>query len=127
MLEELLASLEERNGLRTHYWWYLSKAALELERADEFTAVARAATSSPWVESASAFAARDFERAAEILAAVEARPVEAATRRWAAEAHFAAGRRAEGEAELERALAFWRSVGATADVHEAQSLLAAAS
>jgi hypothetical protein len=54
-------------------------------------------------------------------------PLEAAARRRAAEALFAAGRRAEGEAMLEPALAFWRSVGATAYLHEGEALLAAAS
>src|SRR3954469_13289646 len=43
----------------------------------------------------------------------------------AAEERFAAGSRAEGEAELERALAFWRSVGASGYLDEAGALAAA--
>jgi hypothetical protein len=62
-----------------------------------------------------------------IYASIGAKPPEAATRRRLAESHFAAGRQHEGEVELERALAFWRSVGATAYLHEGEALLAAAS
>jgi hypothetical protein len=44
----------------------------------------------------------------------------------AAEGFVREGRRAEADVELKRALAFWRSVGATAYVREAEALLAAA-
>jgi hypothetical protein len=50
---------------------------------------------------------------------------EAFYRLAAAEALIAAGRRAEGEAELERALAFYRSVDATAYLERAETLLTA--
>jgi hypothetical protein len=70
---------------------------------------------------------RGVYKQSEIFAGMRARPPEAAARRRAAEAHFAAGRRAEGEAELERALDFWRSVGATTYLREGEALLAAAS
>jgi hypothetical protein len=42
-----------------------------------------------------------------------------------AEALLAPGRRHEGEAELARALAFFRSVGAAADVGRGEAVLAA--
>jgi len=52
-------------------------------------------------------------------------PDEADARLRAAEEAIEAGRRAEGERELERALALWRSLGATAYVLEGEALLAA--
>ena len=53
------------------------------------------------------------------------RPDEAFVRLSAAEAIAAAGRRPEANVQLERALAFYRSVGATAYVREAEALFAA--
>ena len=51
----------------------------------------------------------------------------AAARVAAAEAHLAVGRRAEADVQLDRALAFYRSVDATALISEAERLLPAAS
>ena len=53
-------------------------------------------------------------------------PGEAFARLWAAEKLLAEGRRAEADEQLERALAFWRSVGATRYVAEAEALRAQA-
>ena len=50
---------------------------------------------------------------------------EADARLRAAEQHAAAGRRAEASAELDRALAFYRSVGATRYIRQGEALLAA--
>jgi hypothetical protein len=50
---------------------------------------------------------------------------EADARLRAAEKHVREGRRADADAQLQKALAFYRSVGATAYVREAESLLAA--
>jgi hypothetical protein len=126
LLDELLAAMAERNALRSHYWWYLSEAAVEFGRLGEFLALARAGAG-PWVEAATARAEGDLERPVEIFESVGARPLEAAARQRAAEALFAAGRRAECEAKLEPALAFWRFVGATGYVDQGEALLAAAS
>ena len=52
-----------------------------------------------------------------------ARPDEAFARLRAAEAMAAAGRRPEADVQLERALAFYRSVGATVYVREAEAPL----
>jgi hypothetical protein len=43
----------------------------------------------------------------------------------AAEQSIEGGRRAEGEAELARALTLWRALGASANVREGEALLAA--
>jgi class 3 adenylate cyclase/tetratricopeptide (TPR) repeat protein len=80
----------------------------------------------PWFEAAVASASGDFRDAADVYAGIGALPEEASARLRAAESFVAEGRRAEADAELNRALAFWRSVRATAYVREAEALLAAA-
>ena len=67
---------------------------------------------SRWTEAASAYPRTDFVTAAEALATAGAKPEEAAARVRAAEALAREGRRPEAEAQLEAALAFYRSVGA---------------
>jgi len=52
-------------------------------------------------------------------------PDEALARLRAAEVSAAAGRRAEADEHLQRALAFYRSVGATRYIREGEALLAA--
>ena len=51
---------------------------------------------------------------------------EALARLFGGEELIDAGRRAEGEAELEKALAFYRSVGATFFIQRGETLLAPA-
>ena len=63
--------------------------------------------------------------AAEIYGEMGTGPEEAYARLRAAENLVREGRRAEADAELERALAFWRTAGATAYVREGEALLAA--
>ena len=80
----------------------------------------------PWIGAALAYDAGDFAVAAEQYAAIGARPEEAFSRLRAADRFVQEGRRAEADTELQKALAFWRSVGATAHVREGEALLAAA-
>ena len=61
----------------------------------------------------------------DVYAAIGDLPSEAEARLLGAEALLAGGRRGEGEEQLARALAFFRSVGATADVRRGEELLAA--
>ena len=56
---------------------------------------------------------------------METRPHEAYTRLRAAETLIADNRRTEADEQLEKALAFFRSVGATRYVREAEALLSA--
>jgi hypothetical protein len=67
----------------------------------------------------------DFERAAGIYAQIGSRPHEAFARLSAAESLLADGRRVEGNAQLERALTFYRKVGAIAYIRHGEGLLAA--
>ncbi|HEY3068702.1 MAG TPA: adenylate/guanylate cyclase domain-containing protein [Gaiellaceae bacterium] len=77
-----------------------------------------------WIDAAKAFVLDDFQRAAEIYAEIGSLPDEALARLRAAEALLADGRRAEGDQELQKALSFYRSAGATAYLREGETLLA---
>jgi hypothetical protein len=81
----------------------------------------------PWTEVSTAIAAGEFERAAEILARFGARTLEADVWLRAARAGAADRRRVETAARLAPALAFYREVGASSFVREAEALLAEAS
>jgi class 3 adenylate cyclase/tetratricopeptide (TPR) repeat protein len=97
-----------------------------LGRAQDFLDAAPGARmSNPWLEAALAYAAGDFGAAAEVYARIGALPEEAYARLRAAEAFVREGRRAEADAQLQPALAFWRSVDAAAYVREGEALLAA--
>jgi class 3 adenylate cyclase/tetratricopeptide (TPR) repeat protein len=97
-----------------------------LGRQDEFLEAVSHAMKipSPWREAAAAYTAGDFLRATEVYGRIGARPEEAYARLRAAESLVQDGRRAEADHELQGALAFWRSVGATAYVREGEALLA---
>jgi thioredoxin-like negative regulator of GroEL len=72
-----------------------------------------------------AYARRDFAAAAEILHRTGSRPEEPEARLRAAEELMAEGRRAEADEQLQHALEFYRSVGATRYVRECEALFAA--
>jgi hypothetical protein len=108
--------------------WYLDLAfaLAELGRASDLAPVSTLrGDSSPWRDALAALAADDFAAAAEHLGGIGLRPSEAYARLRAAEQLIAAGRRSDGEAQLARARAFYREVGATAYLREADALLAA--
>ena len=67
----------------------------------------------------------DFAAAADLFYEIGYLDEEAHARLRAAEQLFHAGRRSEADAHLEKALAFYRSVGATRCLREAEALLAA--
>jgi len=79
----------------------------------------------PWVSAARLFAAGDLRAAADVCSSMGAVTQEARDRLWLAEALLEQNRRAEADVELQRSLAFYRSVGATRYVREAEGLLAA--
>jgi class 3 adenylate cyclase len=107
--------------------WFIHLAiALDaLGKRDELLdAAPRARAATRWLDAAKAYAAKDFAGAAEILLAMPSLPEAALADLRAAEAAIAAGNRPEGDFHLQRALAFWRSVGATRYVREGEALLA---
>jgi len=79
----------------------------------------------PWVDAALAVVDERFSDAAARLRAIGDTAAEADMRLRAAEQHAAAGRRAEASAELDLALAFYRSVRATRYIRQGEALLAA--
>jgi hypothetical protein len=95
-----------------------------LGREGELLEVVSQAGPTPWLEAATAYLEDDFPGAAEIYGEIGSLPDEGFARLRAAEAFLDDGRRAEADAQLEPALAFWRSVGATAHVREGEALLA---
>jgi tetratricopeptide (TPR) repeat protein len=77
-----------------------------------------------WARAGSAFGRGDAIGSAEILGGIGAVASEAYCRLTAARQLVEAGRRAEADEQLRRALAFYRSVGAKRYVREGESLLA---
>jgi class 3 adenylate cyclase/tetratricopeptide (TPR) repeat protein len=98
-----------------------------LGRDDEIRAGRGSTPPTPWSDAALAIADGDFARAGDILEGTGARTLVAAARLGAAKQLVAEGRRAEAAAQLAPALAFYREVGASAYVRQAEGLLAAAS
>ncbi len=80
---------------------------------------------SPWLRASLAAASLDFRAAADLFEGMGIVSHEAFFRLRAAEQLVDEGRRAEADEQLRRALAFYRSVGATRYVREGEALLAA--
>jgi class 3 adenylate cyclase/tetratricopeptide (TPR) repeat protein len=119
---ELLSSLE---GATTGFGaMTLALEAETLGVAEGLPAVLAALAHRPWARAATAVVEGDFERAVEIAAENEWRTDEAELRLRAAEALVRAGRRAEADVHLRKALDFYRSVGATRYIREGEALLA---
>jgi tetratricopeptide (TPR) repeat protein len=109
-------------------WGYIHAPLLgivlhALGRGDELATVTAGATlRTPWLEASLASATGDFARAAGIYEQMGDRPDEAYARLKAAEQLIGQDRRPEAEEQLERALAFFSSVRATAYIREAEML-----
>jgi class 3 adenylate cyclase/tetratricopeptide (TPR) repeat protein len=96
-----------------------------LGRGGELAAATGAMVPTPWLRAATALAVDDFERAADGYAQIGSLPDEAFARLRAAERLLGAGQRATGGAQLQRALALFRQVGATAYLRQGAALVAA--
>ena len=96
----------------------------DLGRKDRPAFVDAAKRPQPWVQVAVAISEGRLGQAVDRLADMGARTFEAAVRlRYAAQL-VSGGRRAEADAQLQQALAFYRSVGATRYIRESEALLA---
>jgi hypothetical protein len=101
-------------------------AAHDLGRGEEYlTCIEQFGRTGAWAEVAAAISVGDFLAAAETCREIGYRPGEAYARLRMARELVEEGRRAEADAELQRALGFWREVGATRYVREGEALLAA--
>ena len=129
LTEELLAEWKAQklriSGSDNEWLNDLIAVLPELGRENEFLEVDEAEMTTPWRRAARKVFLGDYLEAAEMYATLGAKPTEAYVRLRAAGAFVRAGRRQEADAELQRALAFWRSAGATAYVREGEALLAA--
>jgi len=93
---------------------------------EELREIVATAPPSAWNDASLLSLDLDFRGAAEIFAAMPSPTLEAWQRRSAGAHLIEAGRRSEGEAELQKALAFYRSVGATFFIKRGEDLLARA-
>jgi hypothetical protein len=78
---------------------------------------------SAWSDAALAIVNGELERAAELFVEIGSLPDEARARLRAAERLVTDGRRADADIQLDKALAFYRSVGATGYIREGETLL----
>jgi class 3 adenylate cyclase/tetratricopeptide (TPR) repeat protein len=100
---------------------------LELGRADDLVeAASRLTSTTPWVDAALAYVRGDFVEAADRYREIGSVVDEAQARLRAADQLVSQGRRAEADVQLQKALAFWRSVGATPYVRVGEALAASA-
>jgi hypothetical protein len=126
-VDEVLSLLGSGRTSFVSYWSAaLATVLTALGRSSDMEAMVENATiSTRWLDAARAYAAGAFEEAADVYAEIGSVPDEAYARLRAAGALIEAGRRPEADAQLQRALAFYRSVGATAYVREGEGLFAA--
>jgi DNA-binding SARP family transcriptional activator len=128
LASELLDRLVKQDGALLGADWPVDLAIVlaALGRGEELVELAaRSRMPTPWLEGAGAFAAGEFQRAADRYAEIGSLPDEAFARLQAAKRLFADERRGEANAQLERAMAFYRKVRASAYLGEGEALLAA--
>ena len=101
-----------------------ASTAVQLGRGAELEEALAGQPQIRWTEAVQAYVSGDFVQAADILRRAGARADEAEARLRAAEAFIGEGRLEEADEQLERALAFYRSVGATRYAQEGEALLA---
>ncbi len=101
----------------------LALVAEELGCVDELATIVESGARTKWTDAAGMFLSGDVVRAAEILHEIGDAELESVARLRGARRLVAEGRRAEADEQLQRSLSFWRSVGATRYVRQAEELL----
>jgi hypothetical protein len=113
--------------VRAYWAWNvfsLGVAAEELGVTDALLALLGSSDADPFDERVLRhLLAREFDAAADMMAASGRRTHEALLRLRAGQSLVDQGRRAEAQEQLEKALAFYRSVGATRYVRQAEEAL----
>jgi tetratricopeptide (TPR) repeat protein len=123
--EEALALARRNAVVFAGFWPVLIRVLAALGRGEDLLAATEDAPWTRWIEAARLYAGGDFSGAADVYAEIGSLLDEADARLRSAEHLAEAGRREEADAQLELALAFYRSVGATRYVSEGEELLAA--
>jgi len=116
--------IAEANPTVSQFLGIVAGQAWRLGVGPKVVEIVAGAAAGPWRDAAFAEAAGEPERAAAIYQSMRATAIEAHVRFTAAERFLEEGRTAEGLAELEKALAFYRSVHATFFLERGEALLA---
>jgi class 3 adenylate cyclase/tetratricopeptide (TPR) repeat protein len=123
IVDELVADWVVPGRMLPSFWVAdLAFALALLDRTDAFAAAAETRMPTRWLEGAKAFVAGEFDHAAEVFRKIGSLPDEAYCRLRCAEQLVAEKQRADAEAQLARALEFYRRVGADAYVREGEAL-----
>jgi hypothetical protein len=122
LFDELVAA--QAGADEGSFWSAEFALALALTGQPERFAVVTAEGPSRWLVVARLIAGERYGQAADELAAIGAGPEEALARMLAAQTRIDHGQRADGEAELQRAIDFWNQVGATHHTAMAEAMLA---
>jgi len=128
-LDEVMDGMRAHESVGDPASWH-SELAFELFEAGRGGAsseIVDRLSPSPWRDICNAVAERRFVEGADLLAATGEQPFQAEIRLVAARVLAAQGHQVEAAEQLEKARAFWSSVGATAYLREADELFAAAS
>jgi hypothetical protein len=127
LAQEFLGALEagQRMGFAVSASHIASWTLTSAGRGSEIAIVLEPLQAFPWARAGSAFGRGDPAAAADICAEIGAATQEAYARLAAARLVVEQGRRAQADEQLHRALAFYRSVGASLYVRQGESLLAA--
>jgi class 3 adenylate cyclase/tetratricopeptide (TPR) repeat protein len=123
VVEELFTHVDsgERLAYAPQPQWVVALAALG--GVERVLGLLRQMPPSPWKDASIATAEGDYATAAEIFGSRGAVESEAFLRLREAEQLIEAGRRSEADVHLQKALAFYRTVGATRYIREAEALL----
>jgi tetratricopeptide (TPR) repeat protein len=121
--QELLQLMRAQPSLPSFWVMDVAIVLAELGRGDELAEASASAPETLWAEAAKAYVCSDPAGAAEVLVVIGALPEEAYARLKAGEGALADERRVDAEAQLERALDFYRRVEATAYCRSAEALL----
>jgi hypothetical protein len=125
LADELLALWQSNIDVYPASAWAVDLACAlhPLDRAMDLVEIADAArTKTRWLEAVVPFVRGDFGPAAERFGQIGSLPDAALAHLLAAEAHYTAGREADGRADLGRAVAFYRRVDAGTYLSHAEAL-----
>jgi tetratricopeptide (TPR) repeat protein len=123
-IDEILATVDQPS--LDWAWWFVVAAIVltDVGRGQELLDLGGEELPTGWVKAGRLWAMGDMAGAADRLQEIGSAPDEAYATFKEAERLVAAGRRAEAEPFLSRALELYREMGATAFIQEAEQLLA---